>query len=240
MQLELVTWKVFSLKPLIQSNPHMMWESSTLAAEAEAEAAEKGEKVKRAARKKGLTGTNSENYALAESQLYVNDEGQSYHPAEGFWSNLLQACGGRNVGVGKPALTAITQGVALMDEEFLLCDPKTMDKKAPRYVKGNEWQLDKRRAVNHNKEKTEGGVGVVAIRPKWKVWGGLVTFQVDREMFGPKAKTQKEAVESITSLLNIGGHLFGIGVGRRRIKAMVRNSPVWSGFGAGKYRVEVK
>ena len=232
MQLDLITWNVFSLKLLVQSNPHKMWEDSTAAAEAEAEAAIKGEKIKRAARKKGLTGTNSENFTLAESQLYVNDEGNCFHPAEGFWSNLLQACGGRNVGTGKNALTYVTQAVTLVDEEFILCDPESLSKRKPKPFGKKGWHVDKRRAVCHNKEKSEGGVGIVAIRPKWKVWGGTITFEVDREMF--------KAIQPITDLMNIAGHFYGIGVGRRRVKAMVKNSPVWSGFGAGKYRVEVR
>lgn len=244
MQLELVTWKVFSIKPLIQSNPHMMWESAQLAAEAKAEAAEKGEKVKPTSQKKGLVGTHSENFKLAASQLYVNEEGQHYHPAEGFWNGLLMACDGREmdkvkdaltgrkVGETKNALVYVARGVTLMDEEFLLCDPATLDEKQPRHLQGDEWQIDYRRAVNHNMGKAEGGVGIVAVRPKWKVWGGLVTFEVDREIFS--------AIEPITSLLNIAGHYIGLGVGRRRVKAMVRQKPVWSGFGSGKYRVEMK
>ncbi len=225
MNVRTFTWRIPGINGLIQSNPHGMWKTPE-------EPKEEDKGLTKTKRKRGLRGTDSESFETAKAQLYVDDEGRYYHPCEMFWAGMMLACAGRKLG-SLHALDAIVQAVTTVDENFLLYRLDTLNSKAPKLMKGDEWQIDYRRAVNHNKEKSEGGVAVVAIRPKWKHWGGFLKLEVDMELF-----TEEGVKEGVTGLLNIAGHQYGGGVGRRRIKAMVRMKPVWSGFGAGKYSAE--
>ncbi len=220
MDIAIVTWKITGIKPLIQSNPHGMWLPP-----------EEDDDKPKTSQRKSLRGTDSEDFKTAKKQLYVNEDGLHYHPAIAFWDNLKMACSGRTINRAN-AQTAVTRAVTIIDEEFLLYDPTTLDAKKPKLVKGTEWQIDYRRAVNHNKKTNEGGVGVVAIRPKWKAWGGFLTLEVDRDFF--------KDYDGLTELLNVGGHHFGAGVGRIRVKSMVKQQEVWSGFGGGKYSAELR
>jgi len=226
MDIQLVTWKIVGIKPLIQGNPHGMWKPPE----------EDDGELKKTERKKSLRNSDSEDFQAAKGQLYVNEDGAHYHPAIAFWQGLLMACDGRKLGAPS-ALSVVTQAVALIEEEFILYDPATLDGNKPQLLKGDEWQIDYRRAVNHNKEKSEGGVGVVAIRPKFKSWGGFLALEVDADFF---TRGGVFNVEGLTALLNVAGHYYGVGVGRMRVKAMVKQKPVWSGFGAGKYSAALK
>lgn len=224
MEMKLLTLRIVGQKPLIQSNPHEMW----------APPPPEDTTVKKAKRKGGsLRGTDSEDFLTAQKQLYVDDDGRWYHPAQAFWNVLLMACDGRNIG-STNALTIITRCVHLPEENFLLYDPTTLSDKEPKLVEGTEWQIDYRRAVNHNTNKGQGGVGVVAIRPKWKAWGGLLPIEIDVEPFG-----KTEDFDFLPNLLTVGGLLYGVGVGRRRVKAEKFQKPVWSGFGSGKFKAEL-
>jgi hypothetical protein len=215
MAIERVTWAIMSEGPLIQSNPQEMWATP-----------EKPDPKVKKARTKTLRGTDKECFLQAKKQLYVNNDGLHYHPANAFWKSLLMACDGRVLGK-TAALTVLTQAVALIDSEFILMQRDTVTDPDPQPMKGDEWQIDFRRAVCHQKDKMEGGVGIVAIRPKWKVWGGLLTLEVDTVFF--------KSFEGLTELINIAGHNYGAGVGRMRVKAHRHQKPIWSGFGAGKY-----
>ncbi len=233
MDIRLITYRVTGDKPLIQSNPHKMW--------ATPETDDDG-KLKKAERKAGLRGSDSECFTQAKEQLYVNEDGQCFHPAKGFWDNLLMACDGRKLGQSG-ALLHITRSVTQVEEDFVLYDPTTlMDEKTARaYVPTDKWQIDFRRVVNHNAKQAEGGVSTVAIRPKWKIWGGYLTLEVDMDFF-PQPKnttTLTDALNGLTGLLNVGGHYFGVAVCRNRIKAVVRQQAVWSGLGMGRYSVEL-
>ena len=221
MNIKLITWKIVGIKPLIQSNPHEMWKD---------ENGDDGDEVVVSKGRKALRGTDQQNFTLCQKQLYINEEGKHYHPAVGFMKNLEMACDQRQLGK-KNALTIVSSAVALVDHEFFLYDPTTLGAKVSKLVEGNEWQIDYRRAVNHNKNKTDGGVGVVAIRPKWKQWGGFVTLEVDMDFFA--------GVEGLTELMNVGGHYYGIGVGRKRVKAIVRQKPEWSDMLMGRYSAEL-
>lgn len=220
MDIHTVTVKIIGIKPLIQSNPHGMWKDPPA----------EGESLTPLPGKKKLRGSDSEDFLTAASQLYRNEAGEYYHPAIVFWTNLLRACEGRKIGSDN-ALSVITRAVALMTEEFVLYDPVTLDAKVPKRMRGTEWQIDYRRAVNHNKKTSEGGVGVVAIRPKWKDWGGFLVLEIDHDIF--------RSTNALIQLLNIAGHQYGIGVGRMRVKAVVYMRPIWSGFGSGKYSAEL-
>lgn len=239
MAIEIVTWKIRGFKPLIQSNPHSMW----------AVPEEEDGRVKKTRKKAGMVGSDSENFLKAKSQLYLNEEGQPYHPAIGFYDNLLLACKGRGFGKGGkvPALTIIPQAVALLDENFDLYDPDTLDGEQPKRLTSTGWHVDFRRVINWNLKPEKGGTCTVAIRPLWKRWGGFLSLAVDDTFFEFKEeedekgeKTKVPDYSGITDLLNVSGHYFGMGVGRRHILAMVKGQPKWSGFGMGKFSAELK
>jgi hypothetical protein len=84
-------------------------------------------------------------------------------------------------------------------------------------------------------------VSTVAIRPKWKTWGGYLTLEVDMDFFSqPKGTTAlADALSGLTGLLNVGGHYFGVAVCRNRVKTIIRQQAVWSGLGMGRYSVEL-
>ncbi len=220
-KIEVVTWKIVGIKPLLQSNPHVMWIGQEQPDD---------EKLK-PTRRKTLVGTDSENFALCKRQLYVNDDGLHYHPGMAFWHAITSACPLRKIG-HTAALTVVTMAVTLIEDEFILYDPTTLDSKKPKPLKGNEWQIDKRRAINHNKNATQGGVGVVAVRPKWKSWGGFLSLEVDMEIV--------RNLDFLTELMNIGGHNFGAGVGRIRLQGTENRQPKWGGLGTGKFTAELR
>jgi hypothetical protein len=220
VNIELITWRIIGIKPLIQSNPHVMWLDDD---------SDEDNELSVTKRKK-LHGTKSEDFATCEKQLYVNSDGKHYHPEIGFMKGLEMACDQRKVG-RQSALTVVSGGAALVEHEFLLYQPDTLSKPKPKLMTGKEWQIDYRRAVNHNKQTSQGGVGVVAIRPKWKQWGGLLAMEVDRDFF--------PQLDILTELLNVAGHYYGMGVGRKRIMAMERQKPKWSDMGMGRYSAEL-
>lgn len=225
MKMRVWTWNIISVTPLVQSSPESMWIEPP---------AEDGQ-AKPRGKKRGLVGTESESFALAKRQLYLNKEGKPFHPVSAFLDCLVMACEGRSFGK-TPALVAVMQAVSLVDEEFMLYDPATLDAKTPRGLDPTKWQMDKRRGINWNKSVSSGGVAVVCIRPKWKSWGGFLSLNVDMELM-----SEDHVREGLTGLVNIGGHMFGVGVGRRRIKAVVNRRPVWSlGFGAGKFKAVLR
>ena len=229
MKIELVTWKVIGIRPLIQSNPHVMW-----TAEAEDENEVTVSKPKRKKSAGSGVPKGDEAFALCRKQLYINDDGLCCHPVMSFWHELKTACRQRKFGATS-ALTVVTMGVTVMQEEFILYDPATLDSKKPKMMTPEDkWFIDYRRAVNHNKNASTGGVGVVAIRPKWKTWGGFLTMEVDTDLLS------KQGIDGLTELLNIAGHNFGIGVGRMRMQVIRKQQEVWGGMGMGKFGVELK
>lgn len=223
--LEIVTWKIIGIRPLIQSNPHEMWKDPVVDEDTLATTNRS---------KKKLVGTDSENFIKAKAQLYVNEEGLYYHPAMSFWFALLKACKLRQIG-RVDAQNVVVQSVAQLEDQFILYDPATLGSKKPKPMTGDEWQIDLRRGINANKNKTSGGVAVVCVRPKWKQWGGFLSFEVDRDII----KTD-EGLAVLTELLNIGGHHFGVGVGRMRVKGEKKQREVWGGLGTGKFTAELK
>ena len=232
MKIELVTWKIIGIRPLIQSNPHVMW---TAEAEDENELAEVSKPKRKTSAGAGVP-KGDEAFAICRKQLYINEQGLCTHPVMAFWHELQHACRQRKFG-STAALTVITMGVTVMQEDFILYEPGTLNNRKPKPLTPDgkpKWQIDHRRAVNHNKNPTQGGVGVVAMRPKWREWGGFLTMEVDTDLF------PKREWGPLTDLLQIAGHNFGIGVGRMRMQAIVKQQEQWTGFGAGKFSVELK
>ena len=228
MQLELHTWKITGISPLLQNNPCEMW-----AAPVE----EKEMKTGGRGRKPMYPG-DTEAFKVAKRSLYVNDDGDLYHPAASFMNSLFDACAKRYFGKAA-ALGIIVMAVRIVEEEFLLYDPNTLDAKKPKKLT-TEWVVDKRRGWNHNSD-----VGIVCIRPKWREWGGFVTLAIETEVTADiKDKETKEwnFPQALTELLNVSGTLFGVGVGRYKQNG-TRGKMLgdkWGGMGTGRFKAELK
>jgi hypothetical protein len=201
MKLELITWKIVGIRPLMQSNPIVMQR-------AEEQGRSRVKKVVKA-------------FDEAKAQLYLNEDEKPYHPAVAFWKALFVACPYRDIGK-MAAATAVASAVSQAEEEFLLCDPASLGRKSPKVLSAKEWVVDVRRVVNQK------AGALLAARPKWRTWGGLLTMEIDRE-FIPN-------LDPLTQLMNIAGR-YGVGVGRlRKIGAKAE----WGGLGLGKYTAELK
>ncbi len=217
MDLQIATWKIRGIKPLLQSSSESMLEPKPEPEEGESS---------RTARKSSVNLPKSEVYATAEKQLYQNGDATFYHPAIAFQEVLQEACYGRKLGRAN-ALDIVVHSISPVDEHFLLLDPDTLDKKKPKPLTAKQWVPDSRRGINHNKNTNRGGVAVQCCRPKWIKWGGLLRLWVDMEFF--------KTLDGITDLLNVGGHITGIGVGRRRVKAIESTRRVYGSMGTGRF-----
>ncbi len=205
MKLELVSWNIRGTRALIQSNPAVMSRNEA-----------SGDKI--STTKKTETKTA---YDEAKAQLYINDEGQFYHPSLAFWKALFIAAPNRKFSK-TAASTVVAQGVAVVEEEFILLDPDSLNDRKPKPLTEKDWVHDLRRAVN----KKAGGL--IVSRPKWRKWGGILTLEIDREFISNLAP--------FTELLNIAGR-FGIGVGR--IKPC-EGKGGWGGMNLGKFAAELR
>lgn len=201
MNLELITWKIVGIRPLMQSNPITMQRAS------------------------GGIGPRTKTvvppFDEAKPQLYLNEETKPYHPGEAFWKSLFVACPNRKFG-SMAAASVVASAVSVVEDEFILCDPDTLDCKSPTALSAKGWVVDIRRVVN----KLKGAILVA--RPKWTKWGGLLTLEIDREFI--------KNLDPLTELMNIAGR-YGVGVGRIK---KVEGKSEWGGLGLGKYSAELK
>jgi hypothetical protein len=186
------------------------------------------ESVKPTKRKNPLYAGDSAAFNTAKSQLYLDDDGKIVHPGMAFYKALLLACRQRKLGRVN-AVDVITTAVRIVEDWFVLYDFKTLRSRKPKLIDPKGWKVDKRRAINHNKNATTGGVAVVAIRPRWRKedWGGFLTLEIDDDMF-------KQYV-GLTELLNIAGAMYGIAVGRRRIWGIRERKEQWSDMNKGRF-----
>lgn len=208
MDLKIVTWKIVGLRPLMQSNYREMMSKDT---ETPA-TARKGKSVR------------LKPFDEASKQLYNGDDGY-WHPALSFWRSILEHCTGYQV-AGTAASSLLPKLLfPLDDEKFILYDPSTLDGKKPRKLTEKDWQMDSRRVVNEKKG------GLIAHRPKWPVWGGLLSLEVDLEGFPNK---EDSFLDVITQILNIVGR-YGVGAGRMRLDQKTKR---WGGLGLGKFTAE--
>lgn len=207
MKLEHVTWNIVGVRPLMQSNPAVMQRN-------EGDASTIGTSKRNKKQKPA--------YDEAKDQLYIDEDGHFYHPAIAFWRGLFVAAPNRTFG-STAASTVVSQAVATVEENFILLDPNTLKSKRPKPLTDKDWVHDVRRAVN----KKAGGI--LVSRPKWREWGGLLTFEVDREMLGE--------LKAFTDLLNIAGR-YGVGVGR--MKRGEGASGSWGGMNLGKFSAELR
>ena len=105
MQLELHTWKITGLSPLIQNNPCEMWATP-----------DEDTEMKTGSRKrKPMYPGDTEAFKQAKRSLYVNDDGNLYHPAASFMNSLFDACAKRYFGKAA-ALGIIVMAVRIVDE----------------------------------------------------------------------------------------------------------------------------
>lgn len=223
----IAVWNIVGTSPLIQGNPEQMW--------AEPEPEEEGATTPR--KKRPMYAGQSESFKTAATTLYRNDQNEFWHPGQAFFQSLMLGCRERKLG-SKKAIDVVTIAVSIVEQEFLLYDPKTLAaKKKPKMLGPKDWLVDKRRALNHNKKPA---AGVVAIRAKWPVWGGLLAIEVDCDVFKQDKKGVPE-LGGLTELLSIAGVAFGIGVGRRRINAVDRwGKEQWSDMGMGRFKAELR
>lgn len=202
MQYELVSWKIFGVRPLLQNRA---W---NLVRKDPGKVAGKS------------TAKTMSAFEEAEKQLYTSDEGKTFfHPGIAFWRALFVGVAGKQVG-GMAVSTAVSVAVAHLEDEFLLMDPETLGGKKPKPLTAKRWVVDERPVYNEHAKAR-----IVASRPKWTQWGGILTLEVDVEVF--------KNLEVLTELHNIVGR-YGIGAGRIR-----KNGTAWGGLGLGKYRAEL-
>lgn len=172
------------------------------------------------------TGTRSvrknDPFKEAFAKIYQIDDGRVYHPMEAFWRGMVDACPNTTIG-GKACSGILPPAIEVAEEEFILCDPDTLDKKTPKQLTAKDWVIDSRR-INNPK------VGSLIVhRPKWVKWGGLLIFEIDRNV------VPVEATSVITDILNIVGKR---GVGSGRLHQVERKG--WVGIRMGKFRAELK
>jgi hypothetical protein len=184
--LELVSWNIRGMKPLMQSNFVNVMERKEDTGNMEA-------------KKKSVPGKA---YDDAANQLYRTEDGKFYHPMHAFWASLVTVTG-RTIG-GEAITTIVARAVEPAEEEFILLDPDTLTNKEPRELGEADWVVDTRRVVN----KKSGGI--LASRPKWRTWGGIATFQIDTDVLARKS------LGAFTQAFNIAGrHGIGCGRTRR-------------------------
>lgn len=212
MKLEVVTWKITGIRPLMQSNYANVMPTDT--------ATKTSARSTKAAR--------DTPFNEAEKQLY-NGGDHYWHPALAFWKGLMENCTGFKVG-GVAASTLFPRLLLpLEQEEFILYDPATLDKKTPKKLTSKDWQMDTRRIVN------EKAGALIVHRPKWQNWGGLLSMEADLEIFEGQAK--KDAfLDCVTEILNVAGR-FGIGTGRMMLNPKTKR---WGGLNLGKFSAERK
>lgn len=202
MKIELVPFNIVGVKPLLQDNPVTMTRKES-----------KGVSTKQSPVIK------SENDEAAQ-RLYINDDGLFYHPMLAFFPPLMGASSYKKFGKFSVS-TVLGIAVEIAEEEFILCQPETLNTKKPKSLGEADWVPDTRRAVN----KTAGAI--IVSRPKWRKWGGILTLEIDRDYV--------VNLKDMVTLLNGAGRL-GIGCGRRH-KAEGKS---WKGCGLGKFTAELR
>lgn len=209
MSIDLVTWEIRGTKPLMQNSWKPMLDVDD-------------EPTGTSAKRRGPK-VRSPRFDEAKAKLWQLEDGRYYHPSRAFWAALVSTCPGTSIG-GTAASSLIPKAVDIAEEEFILLHPDTLDKKTPKPLGEKDWMLDTRPAINQMK-------GAILIsRPKWKLWGGLLVFEVNRDVIPAKYD------DVITQLLNNAG-LLGIGSGRTWKKP---GTSQWYSLGMGKFQAKLR
>lgn len=256
MELKTVSWKIRGTTRLVQDNAAGMWLL-------DGEPLSKGDT--KATRPKNPMAQNGPNdFRSCMQKLYLTEDGECYHPIMAFMDVLRLACFRRVLGDGskKPpaSLPMVVNGVSTVPEDrFLVCDPKTIGAKGgPRpFTLDDKWQILRTRArtngfplpaeiqtdpkktpwsISRNKGFNQHGakgkgVGVVIVRPAWRQWCGILRLVVSTDLIS--------GGKGLTELLNVGGHIHGVGAGRMRLKGKEGIQPLYGGCGWGKFTAEL-
>ena len=208
MSIDLVTWEIRGTKPLMQNSWKPMLDDD--------------EPTGTSTRRTGPK-VRSPRFDEAKAKLWQLEDGRYYHPSLAFWAALVDTCPGTQIGK-TAASSLIPKAVDIAEEEFILLAPDTLGKKPPRPLGDKDWLLDTRPAINAMK-------GAILIsRPKWKRWGGLLVFEVNRDVIPAKYD------DVITQLLNNAG-LLGVGSGRTWKKP---GTSQWYSRGMGKFQATLR
>ena len=206
--LKIVSWNIVGTRPLMQSNYRLVMPMATGT----------GSKVTSTRSK-----AREEPFEEAKKQLYTSEDGTYFfHPGLAFYRAMMDTCTGRVIG-GVAASSLLPKSVLPVDDEFVLCDPKTLNGK-PKPLPSDGWQMDSRRVVN------EKAGALIVHRPKWPVWGGVISFEVDEDFIPEKH------IWSLTDVLNIAGR-YGIGTGRMQQNPKTKK---WGGLAIGKFTAELR
>lgn len=207
--IDLVTWEIRGTKPLMQNSWRSMLDEDD--APAKPTVGRPGPKVR------------SPRFDEAKAKLWQMEDGRYYHACRAFWVALVDTCPGTQIGK-TAASSLIPKAVDIAEEEFILLDPDTLGSKKPRPLGDKDWLVDTRPAINQKK-------GAILIsRPKWKRWGGLLVFEVNRDIIPAKYD------DVITQLLNNAG-LLGVGSGRTWKKP---GTSQWYSLGMGKFQAKLR
>lgn len=210
---ELVTWKIYGVKPLMTNKPGDVIKQPD---------EEESPEPKNSPVKKKQT-----RFKEAKAKVYLTEEGHPCIPTQMFWASLVLACPNHKIGETATS-TILPPAVEVGEEEFLLYDPKTLDAKKPRILKANDWVVDTRMVTNKVRSVI---IGVMVSRPMWKSWGGFLVLEVDRDVI------PQEYTHVITKMLNVAGKR---GVGSGRLHRTKGDSGTWVGIRMGKFRAELK
>lgn len=182
MALEIHTWWIEGVSPLVQNNPACMdslapsppKKKSGVKAKTRGSAVEAGKKEYDPAEEAG-------------KRVYRNN-GVFFHPTTGFRAGILEAAKGRKINK-RAARTVLAGAVFPTDEEFVLKHPQTKKplKSYDQYVT---------RCVVNN-------AGIARVRPLFSKWAGELEMEIDRDFI--------TNLETVTEMLNISGRIMGVG-----------------------------
>ena len=139
---------------------------------------------------------NKEDVALVLYHSYLDENNKFYIPSEHIRQSLIEA--GRyikaKVGNSKKSIANIVAGMFTVDEE-----------KIYNFSKEN-YEIDKRSAVNHN-----NNARVMVLRPKWNNWSCKFTLTIDNDTI---------TEDTIRDLITYSGAYVGIGSYRPQHKGL--------------------
>lgn len=216
--IEIVKFNIVGRKPLMQGNP------------ASREKEEAG--VIEGAIGKTKLKKATPSFQEAAQLLYATTDGRFYHPMRAFWSAMTFALPNREITSVTPsgktkrsaASGILPKAIEVEEEYFILCAPASLSKKTPKPLTSSDWVVDRRGVPVQGGKKGS----VLASRPKWPVWGGILQFEVDTDVI------PMESISVVVEIMNEAGR-WGIGVGRLR-----RDGSNWSGLGMGKFQCELR
>ena len=220
--IEIVEFNIVGQKPFMQANPASREKAELALIE-------------------GIIGkakwkTASESFKEAAALLYATSDGLFYHPMRAFWSAMVFALPNHPIEFVDPEGRKTTKAangflprvVETAEDYFILCDPKTLTKRTPKPLTAKDWVVDRRGVpIQRKAGKPTAGSALVS-RPKWRVWGGIVRFEVDTRIL------PMGSMEILVEIMNEAGRS-GVGVGRLR-----KDGQRWSGLGMGKFECSLR